>query len=958
MRYKDAEAAYAEVTRRGPGGFYQQALYKQGWSLFKQSLNEESLPVFAKLLDLKLLDPAKPGKFRQLETLGRADREMIEDTLRVMSVTFSYMDGVEPLNKFVNQIGSPAYSPLLYARLGDLYVDKQRYQDGAAAYRAFVARDPNNEFSPTLSSQAIEAYRKGGFAQLVLDGKRDYVEHYNLGTAFWQGRNRADYPKIVTEIKLHLTDLAAYYHSTAQKSKKPDDYAQAAHWYRLQLQSFPDDLDAAQVNMHLADVLYEGGQFGAAVDEYERTAYTYPPGPDSAKAGYAALSAYQKQEPLLAATEKVLWKSRSIESGVRFAQAFPAHPDSAGVLTRATQDLYTAKNLPRAIEVGGLLVARNPPADAAQRRIGYSVIGQSQFDLGQFSAAETAWVQARELSTGNPVEQKAISEQLSVAVYRQAEAKRAAGDAAGAVNDFLRVATVAPGTAAVETARYDAAAELIKLQDWPKAIEVLEGFRRDYPASKQQGDVTQKLAVAYLNAGRSDAAAPEFERIADNKAQAPELRLEAMTIAAEQYAKSGNAARTVTLLERLVAEFPTPVAERIETRQKLLDYAAKAGNTERVQYWQREIVKADATAGAARTDRTKYLAAKSSLALAAPARDTFRGLQLLAPLKTSLAAKRKALESAMNGYRDAAAYNVAEVTTQANFEMAELYRQLASDLLASEKPKKLSADELEQYDLLLEEQATPFEEQAIKMHEANTVHARDGIYDDGVKASFAALAKLLPGRYGKTEVVGTWTNSLTLPQKPLPAPEAAPAAAGAAATPAMPAAAAAPVAAEPAPRLVSQFNSAVKQAQAGQGVDAELEFKQLMEAAPESGGAAYNLGVQLRAAGRLEEAEKAFASAVSRAPRSAMALTDLGLTQRQRGNFKGAVESYTRALSVDPDYAPAHRNLGIVHDMYLGDPGAAIESFERYKALTGEDRPVTGWIADVRQRSGKAGATP
>jgi tetratricopeptide (TPR) repeat protein len=157
---------------------------------------------------------------------------------------------------------------------------------------------------------------------------------------------------------------------------------------------------------------------------------------------------------------------------------------------------------------------------------------------------------------------------------------------------------------------------------------------------------------------------------------------------------------------------------------------------------------------------------------------------------------------------------------------------------------------------------------------------------------------------------------------------------------------------------VSQFNSAVKQAQAGQGVDAELEFKQLMEAAPESGGAAYNLGVQLRAAGRLEEAEKAFASAVSRAPRSAMALTDLGLTQRQRGNFKGAVESYTRALSVDPDYAPAHRNLGIVHDMYLGDPGAAIESFERYKALTGEDRPVTGWIADVRQRSGKAGATP
>jgi tetratricopeptide (TPR) repeat protein len=216
-----------------------------------------------------------------------------------------------------------------------------------------------------------------------------------------------------------------------------------------------------------------------------------------------------------------------------------------------------------------------------------------------------------------------------------------------------------------------------------------------------------------------------------------------------------------------------------------------------------------------------------------------------------------------------------------------------------------------------------------------------------VRASFASLAKLLPGRYGKTELVGTLTNSLVLPQK-LAVPEAG-AAAGAPA-----ASAAAPGAAEPSPRLVAQFDSAVKQALAGQGVEAELEFKQLVEAAPDQAGAAYNLGIQLRAAGRFEEAEKAFATAVSRAPRSAMALTELGVTQRQRGNFKAAVDSYTRALSVDPDYAPAHRNLGIVRDMYLGDPGAAIESFERYKALTGEDRPVTGWIADVRQRSGKA----
>jgi len=960
MKYREAEQAYAEVTRRGSGEFYQQGLYKQGWALFKQNLNDESLPVFAKLLDVKLRDARAARGFRQPATLARADREIVDDTLRVMSVMFSYEDGIDPLNRFVDRIGSPPYAALLYSRLGDLYVEKQRYQDGAAAYRAFVAREPNNEYSPALSTQAIEAYRKGGFAQLVLDGKREYVENYNLGTTFWQGRDKAKYPQIVAELKTHLTDLAAYHHSEAQKNKKPEDYAQAARWYRLQLASFPQDPESAQINFRLADVLYEGGQFGPAVDEYERSAYAYPLNADSAKAAYAALSAYQKQEALLPEAEKAAWHARAVESGVKFAQTFPDHPDGNGVLARAAEDLYKAKNLPRAIEVAGILLARNPPATQAQRRIASSVTGQARFDQGDFAGAEQSWMQARDLAAGDAALQRSLTDQLSVTVYRQAEAKRAAGDSAGAVEDFLRVARVAPGTAAVETAQYDAAAELIKLKSWPQAIEVLEGFRRDYPKSKQQPDVTQKLAVAYMESGRSDAAAGEFERIASARDQSPELRLEALNIAAEQYEKSGNTAKAITLLERLVAEFPTPVAERIETRQKLADYAARAGNAERVTYWQREIVKADGAAGAARTDRTKYLAAKASLALAAPARDSYRAVRLTAPLKSSLATKRKALDAALNGYKNAAAYNVAEVTTQASFEIAELYRQLGADLMASERPKRLSADELEQYDLLLEEQATPFEEQAIKLHEANTEHARDGIYDEGVKASFGALAKLLPARYGKTEVPPGYNASLALPQV---APEVS-AASAQTAPEAASQAAPAPVAPLAAPRvappanLEAQLARAVSLVNGGSAADAELEFRQLVEAAPQFGGAAYDLGVLLRSQNKLEDAEKALAEATKREPRSAQALTALGLVQRERGEFPAAMASYTAALQVDAGYAPAQRNLGVLKDMYLGDPAGALENFERYQALTGEERPVTSWIADLKQRAGRRDTAP
>jgi hypothetical protein len=75
--------------------------------------------------------------------------------------------------------------------------------------------------------------------------------------------------------------------------------------------------------------------------------------------------------------------------------------------------------------------------------------------------------------------------------------------------------------------------------------------------------------------------------------------------------------------------------------------------------------------------------------------------------------------------------------------------------------------------------------------------------------------------------------------------------------------------------------------------------------------------------------------------------------QRQRGLFDAAAISFAGALAINQQYTPALRNLGILRDLYLDDPAAALPLFEQYQALTGEDRPVASWIADVKQRAGK-----
>ena len=194
------------------------------------------------------------------------------------------------------------------------------------------------------------------------------------------------------------------------------------------------------------------------------------------------------------------------------------------------------------------------------------------------------------------------------------------------------------------------------------------------------------------------------------------------------------------------------MAQSIEARQHVITLHAAQGNERERLASVAELVRAEAAAPAReRTERTRYLAATGALELAAPALASYQQVQLKAPLKKNLEIKKQRMQSAVDTYTKLAEYGVAEVTTAATYTIADIYRQFGRALMQSERPAGLSAEELEQYDILLEEQAFPFEEKAIEVHETNVARIPTGIYDAWVKKSLAELAVLLPARYGKQE---------------------------------------------------------------------------------------------------------------------------------------------------------------------------------------------------------------
>jgi tetratricopeptide (TPR) repeat protein len=448
-----------------------------------------------------------------------------------------------------------------------------------------------------------------------------------------------------------------------------------------------------------------------------------------------------------------------VQSALRFAKAFPQDQRVAPVLANAAEVLFARQDNAAATRVAQQVLALSPPAPAAQRRVAWTVVAHTAFDAGAFGEAERAYGEALALGADGDAQRSALTERLAASVYKQGEAARAQGRLPEAIGHYARVATVAPQSTVRATAQYDAAATMLALQDWDGAARTLEDFRTRFPKNPLQDDVAGKLAVAYSEKGNWAQAAGEFERLAAANSD-PQLARTGLWQAAELYEKAGARAPAMRAYERYVKQFPDPLEPALEARYRLARVAREEGNATRELALMREVQRADLTAGPARTDRTRYLGGMATLALAQPLVDEYRKVPLAEPLKRQLKLKKDRFEVALKAYAGAADYGVADVTTAATYATAELYRDFGKALIASQRPKGLKKDELEQYNVMLEEQAFPFEEKAIELHEVNAKRTADGIYDRAVRDSITALGQLRPARYGKVERAGRTVDAI------------------------------------------------------------------------------------------------------------------------------------------------------------------------------------------------------
>ncbi len=765
--YTEAQLAFESVISQGDSVFLANAHYMRGWSLFKQNDYRAALLSYTRVLDLVLpAESLTPGEQTEIASteVEQKYQTLVEDLFRVMGLSFSYLGGADSLEWLFSETGPKPYEVLVYDRYAVLLIDKEQYSDAIEVYQRYIALHPLSLWSPRYQVRIIDTLGKAGFVTDINDEKVRFIEEYGIYSSFWPEHDVSDMGFVLEQLEQLLPEQGNRHYvkarrldkarSASDRQSRNTEYEQAARYYSEFVATFPDHERTAEHYFLLGECYQQLENWPQSIAAFESAAYDFPAYEKAAEAGYAVILAYDELAKLWPKEPRQLYLENlkaQQTNRLRFVTVHRSDPRAPDVLYVATRFEYVNEHYARTVEFAQQLIDWEPVLDNATVLEARVLKAHSLFAMNDYLLAEQAY---QDVLLVLPIEDKrreSLVENLAATVYRQGEQRLEAGDKLGAVEEFLRVGRVAPGASLRANAEYDAAGYLVELKQWDRAIKVMSAFRLRYPQHAQINTLVPKMALAYRETEQWEKAADELKTMF-TLAETEEEKRDTLMIAAELYDRAGNKQQAILSYRKYANTYAEPLDTYMETANRLAELYEDTDQPLKRRFWLAKQMKTVDENPDKADDRMRYLAAAGSAVLADDAFVQYKRIKLKLPLNESMTAKTEALEKAMKAYQKTASYGISAYSTEAGYRMADIYAQLSRDLMDSDRPAGLSPLEEEQYEILLEEQAFPFEDNAIEIHEQNASRSWNGIYDDWVVKSFDALKKLLPGRYDKPEI--------------------------------------------------------------------------------------------------------------------------------------------------------------------------------------------------------------
>ena len=754
QRYRDSIAGYqAVLVGLEPNNrFWPQAQYQLAWAFYRAGRFEEAIVPFKALIN----------HFTAQPTLSSSEQVRLDDSYRTLSLVFVQLGGAPALaNYYANQALS-AEQIRLYREVTLRFAEQKQPFDVAQTYEQFIRVHPLSAETAEFSQALIQVYTDAGFALDIIRAKNDYVQRFALDGDYLKQADTSLQATIRPLLKSHLNSLALHYHASAQTQAvvaiKQADYQKAADLYRQQLPLAADNADQVRILQALADVLYRGEQYPAAITVFEQLAYQQPRGTDPAASGYFVLLSHQAMLKAATPAQQAERLDAQKQATLRYAQAFADQPQAAEAMLTVLAQYLQNEQLAVVSELAQKTLLL-PSLSPAQRQNVHIILANAYFDQTQWQAAEQAYRQVLALPNLPAEMTTRYQNQLAASLYKQADQAQQQGNAELAARLYLQASQATVDDKLKVDAAWRSAMVIGETQ---AAIVPLQGFYRDYPSQPQAVGIPERIVAIQEKLQDWQGAAKTYQQIMQRDLNSnPSNALAALWLAAESERKARMAtqktvatAAELALYQQYITQPNADFAQSIEASERI--YQAAVSNNDqvaRLAEQQRQIAFAQRpNLPAALKPRLDFMLSRALTEQAAPALRSYQAIAIRLPLRDSVAQKQAALQTLLKQQQAIVDLNVAEFVTQAQFQIGNSFFEFYQAVLKAPAPAGLNELETEEYQIAIEEQTQPIKEQALTWHRANLSLLQDPeqpLWDTWIERSVTALSQLAAGFYDR-----------------------------------------------------------------------------------------------------------------------------------------------------------------------------------------------------------------
>jgi TolA-binding protein len=535
-------AAYEKAVEDTKHPLYDKALYKLGWSYYRQDRFDDAVTRFIALIDFYESEAKRKGE----EEVGG---DLRTEALQYTSISFvdEKWGSLAKAQETFARLGGRRYESEIYHRMGDVYFDQTKHPEAIEAYRLVLQKDPVAKDAPQIEQRIVQAYER--------DRKLDdaFAEASKLSTMFspgtpWHEKWKHD-PDVIQGagdlVEKSLYQTATYHHQQALVYKQDGKFdlakaafETAAKAYTSYLERFPRSKNGYEMEFYLAECLYNSFQFAEAGKHYAAVRDSSQDVKYLNDAAYAAVLANQKQleldakagraptYPVLKSTdraegEKVVvveltaQEKALIDASDKYlAKSQPGDEKAPGIAYKAAEIYYTHNQFDEARARFEKIVKLYPRAEVA--KYATNLIIESYLIDKNWKAVED--VSARLASNTDVIDPKSdLYKELTKfklgGRFKLAEELMAKGQWDEAATKYIALVAENPKHEFADKALNNAAVCYENVQRFDSALKLYERIFSEYPTSKLAASSLFRVAV---NAERSydfDKAIEKYQKL-------------------------------------------------------------------------------------------------------------------------------------------------------------------------------------------------------------------------------------------------------------------------------------------------------------------------------------------------------------------------------------------------------------------------------------------------------------